>query len=367
MSTLEDRARSVRSGEELDAINLDAWLENTLGLSGTLTITQFPSGHSNLTYLVEKGTRELVLRRPPFGAKIKSAHDMGREYRVLSGLSSAWDKAPAPVGLCEDESVLGCTFYVVERVRGLILRKDPPKELAFDATMARDLSTAFIDTLAELHAVDAKAAGLDSLGHPAGYVARQVDGWWGRYQKAKTDDVADVDRVAKWLSEQPPYLSSKKDEDPAGATLLHNDYKYDNLVLDPDAVGTVRAVLDWEMATRGDPLMDLGTALCYWVDPQDAPALVELRFGPTHVDGSLDRNALVERYAQKTGRDVDQVNFYYAFGLFKTAVVVQQIYARYVAGHTKDPRFASMIHAVRALSAQAARVIDQGRLDPSQA
>lgn len=366
MSTLDDRARDVRPGEELDAAKLDAWLEGELGLSGPLSVTQFPSGHSNLTYLLEKGERELVLRRPPFGAQIKSAHDMGREHRVLSGLSSAWAKAPAPVGICEDESVLGCTFYVVERVRGLILRKDPPKDLGFNAEMAQKLSTAFIDTLAEFHAVDAKEAKLDSLGHPAGYVARQVDGWWGRYKKAKTDDVPEVDHVAKWLSEQPPYVTSKESEDDAGATLLHNDYKYDNLVLNPDDVGQVRAVLDWEMATRGDPLMDLGTALCYWVDPQDAPALVELRFGPTHLEGSLDRNALVERYAEKTGRDVSQVNFYYAFGLFKTAVVVQQIYARYVAGHTKDPRFASMIHAVRALSVQAARVIDQGRLDPSQ-
>ena len=361
-SALLDRPRAVRRGEELNREALQAWLAAELGLTGEIVVEQFPSGHSNLTYSVRTKDTDLVLRRPPFGAKIASAHDMAREHRVLSALSAAWPKAPRPRGLCEDESVLGAPFYVVERVRGLILRRDPPPGFNFDATAAQTLSEAFVDTLVELHSLDPAAVGLGDLGHPDGYVMRQVQGWTQRYEKARTDAVDDVERVAKWLAEQPPVTAQSPD-----VTLLHNDYKYDNLVLDPENLGQVRAVLDWEMATRGDPLMDLGTALCYWVDVDDAAPLVELRFGPTHASGSLDRNAIVERYAQKTGRNVDNIAFYYVFGLFKTAVVVQQIYARYVAGHTTDPRFATMIDAVRALSAQACRVIDQGgRLDPTE-
>ncbi len=361
-SNLDDQARAVRAGEELDAEKLSGWLAEKLNLEGTLEIEQFPSGHSNLTYLLRVDGRELVLRRPPFGTQVKTAHDMGREFRVLSALGPAWAKAPTPLALCDDESLLGCTFYIVERVRGLILRRDPPPGLDLNPTAAKRLSEAFVDTLVELHQIDADAVGLGDLGRPDGYVERQVSGWVGRYQKAKTDDVADVERVATWLTEQRPFLDASA---PAVApTLLHNDFKYDNLVLNPDDVGDVRAVLDWEMSTRGDPLMDLGTALCYWVDAGDARDLSAMRFAPTHLDGTLDRLALAERYASKTGRPIEDIGFYYAFGLLKTAVVAQQIYARFAAGHTKDPRFKAMIGGVRALAAQAARVVDNGgRID----
>jgi aminoglycoside phosphotransferase (APT) family kinase protein len=346
--TLLDGTRPVRAGEELDGEKLRAFLRETLGVDAAPEIEQFPGGHSNLTYLVRAGGRELVLRRPPFGSKVKSAHDMGREYRVLSRLSHVYPKAPRPLAYCDDVSVLGAPFYVMERLRGLVIRRDPPPDLAFTPEVARGLGEAFVDALCELHAVDYAACGLGDLGNPEGYVQRQVGGWTRRYQDARTDAIADMEEVARWLDAHRPAMS-------AGA-LIHNDFKYDNLVLDPADPTRIVGVLDWEMSTLGDPLMDLGTSLCYWVQEGDPPDLLAVRFGPTHLPGTPTRREVAERYARKTGRSLDDLPFYYAFGLFKTAVVAQQIYFRFHQGLTKDARFAAMIHGVRALSAQAARV-----------
>jgi aminoglycoside phosphotransferase (APT) family kinase protein len=379
LGRVQDAARPVRPGEEIDAPRLAAWLAEHLpdppSSPGDLTIEQFPGGHSNLTYLLHWGNRELVLRRPPVGSAVKTAHDMGREYRVLSHLGPLYPKAPkrlypkAPKGLypkapkvfaaCDDPAILGAPFYVMERVRGVILRHPHlPPGLDLPPDPMRRLSESLVDGLVELHAVDFRAAGLADFGHPAGYVERQVAGWSGRWQKAKTDDVPDLDRAAAWLAE---HLPEERGE--AGATLLHNDYKYDNLVLDPDDLPRILAVLDWEMATVGDPLMDLGTSLAYWIDPDDPPAAHHLPTGPTTQPGNLSRAEVALRYAKATGRDISQIHFYYIYGVFKIAVIAQQIYYRYRQGLTKDERFAALGGAVRLLGWTAARAIDLGRID----
>lgn len=351
-----DRPQPVRPGEELDVARLEAYLrEHIPNFTGPVAIEQFPCGYSNLTYWLRAGDQEWVLRRPPFGAAIKTAHDMGREYRILSHLINVYPKVPRPLVYCEDESVLGAPFYVMERVKGVIVRAKPPKGLELSPELMRRLSEAFIDHLAELHAVDYEAAGLGDLGQPDGYVARQVKGWTERYKNARTDDIPEIERVAAWLADhQPPE---------AGAALIHNDYKYDNVVLDPEDLSSILAVLDWEMATIGDPLMDLGTTLGYWVDPDDPDELQVMQFCLTTLPGNLNRQQLVERYAQKSGRDVSQVLFYYVYALFKIAVIVQQIYARYKRGFTQDERFANLIVCVRVLGQTALRAIEKGRID----
>ena len=351
-----DAARPPRAGEELDAVALAAWLGERLpeAAGQPIAIEQFPGGHSNLTYLVRIGERELVLRRPPVGSKVKSAHDMGREVRVLSRLAPAWGPAPRPILQCDDDSVLGCPFYLMERKRGIILRRELPPELAVDPPTARRLSEVLIDGLAELHAIDFAAVGLGDLGRPDGYVERQVRGWTERYAGSRTDDIPVVDRVAAWLASHLPPSPPP--------SLIHNDFKYDNLVLDPVALTRIVGVLDWEMATVGDPLMDLGTSLAYWVEAGDPPGMIAMRFGPTTLAGMMTRSEVAGRYAARTGRPIDHIVFYYAFGLFKTAVVAQQIYWRWKQGLTRDPRFEPFLLAVSALCEQAASAIDRGAI-----
>ncbi len=354
--TWVDQPRAVREGEGLDTERLQAYLEEHLPeASGTLSVEQFPSGFSNLTYLIRLDEQEFVLRRPPFGTNVKGAHDMGREYTILAHLSPVYPKAPRPLVYCDDISVLGAPFYVMERVEGVILRPVMPDGMIPPPERMARIAEAFVDTFAELHAVDFKAAGLGELGRPEGYVRRQVEGWTKRYRRARTDDVPEVERMAAWLNEHQPLESA--------AALIHNDYKYDNLVLDPADWSRVRAVLDWEMTTLGDPLMDLGSSLGYWVDPDDPPAMQQLRLSPTTLPGNPTRAELVERYAQASGRDVGDAVFYYVYGLFKLAVIVQQIYYRYKHGHTQDPRFARLIDAVRGCGYAAVQAIEKGRID----
>jgi aminoglycoside phosphotransferase (APT) family kinase protein len=351
-----DRPGTVRSGEELDFEPLAQYLRQELALGEltTLTIEQFPSGHSNLTYLVHADGTDYVLRRPPFGSKVKSAHDMGREYRVLSKLHAVYPLAPEPLLFCEDESVLGAKFYVMRRVRGIILRKEAPPGLGLGPKEVRALHENLIDNLVTLHAVDYEAAGLGDLGKPAGYVQRQVSGWTQRYFAAQTDEIASVEQLAGWLSERMPGES--------GAALIHNDYKLDNVVLDPNQPTRIIGVLDWEMSTIGDPLMDLGTSLSYWVEAGDPDEFQLVRWGPTAMPGSMSRTELAARYADKSGRDVSNVLYYYVYGLFKTAVVLQQIYFRYKQGLTADERFAMLIHGVRVLANRGAQAIELGRI-----
>jgi aminoglycoside phosphotransferase (APT) family kinase protein len=355
MSDELDQTVPVRSGEELPAAALEEYLSRKLpGAAGSLVVEQFPQGHSNLTYLLRLGEHELVLRRAPFGNLVKSAHDMSREYRVLSKLWAVYPPAPRPLLFCEDPGVMDAPFYVMERRRGIILRQRLPEGLAIDPPTARRLSTALVDSLAHLHSLDYRAAGLGELGKPDGYVARQVTGWAERYGKARTDDMPAMDRLAAWLAGRLPVES--------GAALIHNDFKYDNLVLNPRDITRIVAVLDWEMATVGDPLMDLGTTLGYWVEADDPPALRHSATGPTALPGSLTRREVVARYAEQTGRDVSDILFYYVFGLYKIAVIVQQIYARYVRGHTRDTRFARLNALVAVLAEQADRSTESGRL-----
>jgi aminoglycoside phosphotransferase (APT) family kinase protein len=361
MSTPEwlDRTRAVRPGEELDVTWLEKHLaEKVPGLTGPLVVEQFPGGHSNLTYLLRMGDTELVLRRPPFGAKaIKSGHDMGREYRILSGLLPVYPKVPRPlIYRGEGESPMGVPFYVMERVRGVIIRAKPPKGLELTPELMRRLSENFVDNLVQLHAVDWRAAGLGEIGKPEGYLGRQVAGWTERYGKARTDDIPEMEQVAKWLGEHIPVELAP--------TLIHNDYKYDNLVLDPDNLPSIRAVLDWEMATIGDPLSDLGMALAYWSQRDDPEERVALPFGLTMLQGNMTREELVARYAEKSGRDVRGIAFHYVLSLFKVAVIAQQIYYRFKQGLTKDERFATMIFGVHILSRTAARAIDTGSIRP---
>jgi aminoglycoside phosphotransferase (APT) family kinase protein len=356
MSTLLDQTAPVRAGEDLPVPRLEAYLRQHFpDASGPLTVGQFPHGHSNLTYLVRLGTTEWVLRRPPFGNVVQTAHDMGREYRVLSMLAPAFPAAPRPYAYCEDESVLGAPFYIMERRHGVVVRKTLPPGLTIDQDTARRLGAALIDNLARLHSVDYRQIGLGDLGKPDGYVARQVNGWYNRYAQARTDDVPAMERLPRWLSEHVPRLRSHE------AALIHNDYKYDNLLLDPDDLTRIVAVLDWEMATIGDPLMDLGTTLGYWVEADDPEPLQRAATGPTNLPGSLTRRELVLRYAETTGRDVSDVLFYYCFGLFKIGVILQQIYARYVRGKTRDARFAHLNDLVVAVSEQAERALTTER------
>ncbi len=352
---LLDQPQTTRPGEELDAGRLKAWLRETLsGLSGPLEIAQFPKGYSNLTYSLRVGERELVLRRPPFGAKIKTAHDMGREFRILSRLIAVYPKVPRPVAYCEDETVLGAPFYIMERVAGIILRTKPPAGLELTPALMQRISESFMDNLAEIHGLDYVAAGLGELGKPEGYVTRQVEGWIKRYQNARTEDIPEMERIAGWLSEHQPAE--------AGGCLIHNDYKYDNLILDPQDLAQIKAVLDWEMATLGDPLMDLGSTLGYWVDADDPEDWQKQSFGLTTRPGNLNREQLLARYVAKSGRTVGNPVFYYAYALFKIAVIVQQIYARYQQGLTQDARFAGLIHLVRAGSRTACLAIEKQRI-----
>jgi aminoglycoside phosphotransferase (APT) family kinase protein len=266
---------------------------------------------------------------------------MGREFRVLSKLHAVYPRAPEVFLYCDDASVLGAPFYVMRPIRGVIIRRNPPAGLEFTPENARRLSEAFVDNLARLHSLDYKSIGLSDLGKPEGYLERQVRGWTERYYGSRTHEFPEVERIVSWMREHMPATSE--------ATLVHNDYKYDNLVLDPGDITKIIGVLDWEMCTIGDPLTDLGTALAYWVDRDDPEPLQNIRWGPTTHPGSMMRAQLVERYAEKTGRNVSHVDFYLAFARFKVAVIVQQIYYRYHQGLTKDERFASMPTVVEAL------------------
>jgi len=342
VTDLQDRSTTVRAGEELDTGKLERFLLNHFrDVSGPLAIEQYPSGHSNLTYLLRMGDREFVLRRPPFGSKVKTAHDMSREYRVLSKLHSAYTPAPEVQLYCDDDSVLGAPFYLMKPIHGIIIRRDPPPGLPFTAEIARHLSESFVDNLAVLHALDYGAIGLGDLGKPQGYVERQVRGWTERYYGSHTHDLPEVARIARWMQDHLPTTG--------GAALIHNDYKYDNIVLAPNDIARIVGVLDWEMTTIGDPLADLGTTLAYWVDANDAEELQRIRWCPSTYPGSMTRAELVERYARKTGRDVSSIGFYLVLARFKLAVIVQQIYYRYHQGLTKDQRFAEMPDVVRVL------------------
>lgn len=343
---------AVRAGEELPLDALNAWLAAAAPEVGRVTgVEQFPGGFSNLTYLLKTTGGEFVLRRPPKGVAAGSAHDMGREARILSVCELRGIPAPRVLVSCDDASVIGAPFYVMERVHGIILRGvTAPK--GYDAAAFAALGERFLDTLIAIHGATPSDPVVGGLGRPLGYVSRQVEGWTERWQKSRTDDVASIEQLASWLDAHQPSES--------GACLVHNDYKYDNLVLDPKQPGRIVAVLDWEMATLGDPLLDVGTSLAYWIEADDHPAFKALGLGVTALPGNPTRAQLWERYLKKSGRAHRPATWYHAYGVFKVAVIAQQIYARHRKGLTADERFAKLGDAVRLLGEFGGSIVAKG-------
>lgn len=350
-----DSPRAVRPGEELDQAKLSTYIKSHVsGFQEIIEISQFPGGYSNLTYFLRTEGKEYVLRRPPVGAKdIKGGHDMGREFRVLSTLKQAgYQQIPQPIIFSEDETVMGCPFYVMERVQGVVLRAHNAPKMGISAEKMREISEALVDNLVALHGIDIQATGLINLGKPEGYIRRQVEGWYKRYQVSQTDEIPTMDTLAAWLMEKMPMENAP--------TLIHNDYKYDNMVLNTHDLSDIVAVLDWEMATVGDPLMDVGTSLSYWAEATDGP--FEKSFNLTWLPGNLTRQQFADRYAEKSGRNLSNILYYYVFGTFKNAVVIQQIYGRYKKGLTKDERFAGLLFGVHALANNGIKAVESGKL-----
>ncbi|WP_028693626.1 phosphotransferase family protein [Pseudomonas cremoricolorata] len=353
---LTDQATQARPGEALDAQAVDAYLKAHLpDLRGTPTIRQFPGGASNLTYLLSYADRELVLRRPPFGHKARSAHDMAREFHILNHLNAGFPYCPKAYLHCADPAVIGSEFYVMQRVEGIILRADLPQAAGLDADASRVLCEHFIERLVELHRVDYQACGLAGLGKPQGYVQRQVEGWAGRYEDALTADAPRWEAVITWLREHQP-------ADHPRPAIIHNDYRLDNVILDSRQPTRIIGVLDWEMATVGDPLMDLGNSLAYWIEADDPAPIQQLRRQPSNAPGMLSRQQFVAHYAERSGLRLDNVDFYHVYGLFRLAGIVQQIYYRYFHGQTKDRRFAAFIDMNRLLERMTLEVIARSPL-----
>jgi aminoglycoside phosphotransferase (APT) family kinase protein len=341
-------AGEVRQEDAFDVPAVAAWLRKqdldgglAAELEGDPEVRQFSAGASNLTYLLRYPGRDLILRRPPAGQKARGAHDMHREFTIQSRLRPVYPYVPRMVAFCDDESVLGSDFYVMERVEGTILGRDLPPGMDQSDSEVRRLCTGVLDRLVELHSVDAEKAGLGDLGKGHGYVGRQVAGWSERFRRARTDNVGDFEDVMAWLAANQP-------EDVASC-VIHNDFRFDNVVLDDNL--EVAAVLDWEMATLGDPLMDLGGALAYWVQADDDEVFAQFRRQPTHLPGMLTRAEVVDYYAGRMGFSVtpDGWTFYEVFGLFRLAVIAQQIYYRFHHGQTTNEAFAIFLPAVRYL------------------
>jgi aminoglycoside phosphotransferase (APT) family kinase protein len=354
-----DDTRAVRTTEQLDWARLEAWLRaqlpacgiDGLDLSQPMEVTQFPGGHSNLTYHVRFGPTELVVRRPPFGPVAPTAHDMAREFRWLAAVNPVYPLAPRVHVLCDDPGVVGSIFYVMERRHGIVVRHEEPPEIKDRPAVRRRVGESLVDALADLHAIDIEQAGLTHLGKPAGFVERQVRGWSERWHRSKTTDLPEMDALATWLvTELPP--------NPTRPTIVHGDFKLDNLMLDANDPARLVAVFDWEMAALGDPLVDLGILLAYWV-PNAPPEQRDALTTVTTLPGWLTPAELIARYAERSGRDLSTLRFFEVFALFKIAVVIQQIYHRFVNGQTDDPRFANFGERVTFLARRAASLANK--------
>lgn len=356
-----DKSGAVREGEELDASAVSEWLRDQgVDVSGDPTVTQFAGGASNWTYRLkydsqnndEGKSQDLILRRPPKGTKAKSAHDMVREYTVQKALEDAYPYVPKMVALCTDEDVIGADFYVMERMEGIIPRANLPKGVDLDSEQTRVLCTNVIDALVELHQVDYKKhPDLVNLGRGDGYCERQVNGWDNRYVKAKTLNVPSFALVRQWLGNHTPADSK--------TCVIHNDWRFDNVILDAADPTKVIGVLDWEMATLGDPLMDLGSALAYWIEEDDNIIMQQSRRQPTHLKGMMTRDEVVTYYLEKTGLEIDNWTFYEVFGLFRLASIVQQIYYRYYHKQTTNPAFKNFWIIVHVLHVKCLKLIAQ--------
>ena len=353
---IEDETILVRTGESFDIPRVEAYLREhiqSLG-QGPLQVRQFPSGASNLTYLIQLDDWEGVLRRPPFGLVPPKAHDMQRESSLLQRINPVFPLAPKPYLFCDDLTILGVPFYVMERRKGIVINQSFPKEVTPTEELCTDISYAVVDTLAQIHAIDWQAAGLSEFGYPEGFLARQVKSWIERYFRAQTDDIAQVAPLARWFVEHVP-------SSPA-PTLIHNDFKLNNMLLGLDHPSQVVAVLDWEMTTIGDPLFDLAISLSYWVHPDDPQELQTVLPTVTMYPGFIRREEFMERYAQKSGRDLSSMHFYLTFAYFKLAVIIQQIYVRWKRGQTQDERFSVFGERVRSLIEYAAEFAERGKV-----
>ena len=350
-------AQNVRKGEELNEEKLKPFLfENELikNVNSELDVSQFSTGFSNLTYLLKIENKELVLRRPPKGA-IKRGHDMGREFKVLTGLNKGFEKAPKAYAYTEDEGIIGSSFYIMEKVEGIVLSTSEAMKRQIPPDDFPTIADRCLETLVELHSLDYESLGLNDLGKPNGYVERQVTNWGKQYLKAATDDIPEAQKIMSWLDENQPTEY--------GSSLIHNDFKYDNVVFADDTWNKINAVLDWEMCTLGDPLMDFGMSLAYWSTDDDHPMIKEGLKSPTTMPGNPKRSEVVEMYSQKSGREINHLTFYYAFGLFKLAVIVQQIYYRYHHGYTSNEKFANLNHATRLLCNLSWAAIQKNRIE----
>ncbi len=347
MMTNFNLTQSSRKSDELPANNLAKYLTEKMSdfiRSKQLHIKQFPSGASNLTYQLSNGEKSIILRRPPIGTKAASAHDMVREYHVIKSVGQYYPLSPKPILLCEDKKIIGDNFFIMEKIEGLGIDKNLPVEMSTE--QQTDLCDNFIKGLVELHKIDIKLSRLAKLGKPAGYVKRQLEGWQKRYLKAKTDDVASSELIYHWLKNNLPMNSGFQ-------SLIHNDYKFDNLILDPDQPEKIKGVLDWEMTTLGDPLLDLGCSLAYWINANDNESMKAIRMMPTHLDGMMTRQEVFDNYC--FARNINGVELapYYVFGLFRLAVIVQQIYYRFYHGQTDNPKFSNFGQLVNILLSKA--------------
>jgi aminoglycoside phosphotransferase (APT) family kinase protein len=353
----EKNLKPVREGEEINEVKLKNFLlEKGLitQVNTKLKVKQFTNGYSNLTYLLQIEDKEYVLRRPPFAAP-KRGHDMGREFKVLQHLNPVYNKSPKVYVFNEDPKIIGAPFYIMEKVNGEILTAKFAFSKQVSPEQFKTISDTWVDAFVEFHDIDYKTAGLSELGRPEGYVERQVNNWGKQYLAAVTDEVPAAQKVMMWMSENQP---KKYDY-----TLIHNDFKYDNVVFADDSWKKISAVLDWEMCTLGDPLMDLGTSLGYWTTAGDPEFMKQGLPSPTVMKGNPSRTEIVQQYALKSGRNIDNLTFYFAYGLFKIAVIAQQIYYRYKHGHTSDPKFANLNKASALCCNTAWQAIQKNQID----
>lgn len=348
----EDRAGKVREGEEIHRDRLASYLkEHFPHLEGDLRITQYSGGASNWTYRLQFANADWILRRPPAGTKAKSAHDMGREYRLQKALEPVFRYVPKMLYYTNDESIIGAEFYIMERVAGIIPRKNMPRGLELNEAQTRKLCENALDCLIELHSIDIKEHGLDQLAKGEGYTERQVLGWNKRYRLAKTWNVPKSEKIMNWLEQNMPQNER--------LCMTHNDFRFDNLVLDVDDPTHIIGVLDWELATIGNPLMDLGNSLAYWIEADDDAIAHSTRRQPTHLKGMMSRDQVIRYYCERMNFDVADFSFYEVFGLFRLSVIAQQIYYRYHHKQTRNKAFKNFWFLVHYLHWRCRKIMRQ--------